>query len=811
MINKQNRLVVFKAPIGCGQCGKMTNTSKEYSTHMKYVHQEDAYYFECDQCKFMSYDKNEVEGHMISKGHKKLQTISEKKQPCVQCPLCSEEVPYGMDFVEHVNVAHVDKNATAEIVEDNEEINVYYDDSENPEDEIQVSYDDEEDEEFSLPPQFTTKVTCNDTQTTMVTFKSVQKSMLSAKATTNLAKMIRKSTKIGIKTTQLEVVTFKKKDNTVEATIKVTDKEVEGNARLQIWGPKPNNKRNCTTVLVSKMEGHNAEFVEKLANNIIKPLLEHLLVNVDAKGLLGEGDQKPKTNVAAKDNIRSKMQQKAQPKDNLLSQCDTCGIGLKTERSLRRHKRDDHIENQPLGGAKRTHENQTMNLLNPRLNDSTASPPTKLRVVPEAQEKVQEHDRGAKKVQFVEEKKEPEIVIEKVDEQKDYMNERITALEKTIQLMKEQKDESDKINKILQEDLIKANEYIAKSFEEKGSAPEKETEEFLTDSEEEKVQRNKHRGRGFLKARRTVKPPKAQMFNCTTCEECFETETDLTNHAESHENEVTILARSRLNGYRRTDPMSSPKAPKVAPVKQKVDTLCHMCGLRCETAIKLTTHMKNHSENDKTYDMSSIQKEITASFQSTEIATKYTCRKCKNTFLDETTLKKHLKDEHKSYRPCNKFSPVNSEDKCSYKDKCDFSHAVLKPGTMLCWDCGNIFTSKNYLMLHRKNTHNISIICKKVNTQAGCDREEDDCWYLHTLENKSHSSQVHNTAQNVTEIELQQDFPVAPQHRAIPINVTTAAHNNPTKMETILINMIGSIAEQNQTMMEMILNLQSNQ
>ena len=48
--------------------------------------------------------------------------------------------------------------------------------------------------------------------------------MLFAKATSNLAKMIRKSTKIGIKTTKLEVVNFKKKDNTVEATVKVTEK-----------------------------------------------------------------------------------------------------------------------------------------------------------------------------------------------------------------------------------------------------------------------------------------------------------------------------------------------------------------------------------------------------------------------------------------------------------------------------------------------------------------------------------------------------------------------------------------------------------
>ena len=88
--------------------------------------------------------------------------------------------------------------------------------------------------------------------------------------------MITKSTKLKIKRTKLEVVTLNKKDNTVEATIEVSDEDGKGNARLQIWGPKSNSKRSNCTVQISKVEGHDTDHVEKLANNMIIPLLEHL-------------------------------------------------------------------------------------------------------------------------------------------------------------------------------------------------------------------------------------------------------------------------------------------------------------------------------------------------------------------------------------------------------------------------------------------------------------------------------------------------------------------------------------------------------
>ena len=111
--------------------------------------------------------------------------------------------------------------------------------------------------------------------------------MLFAKATANLSNIIKKkSGKIVIKNTNIKVISVKTKDNKMEAIVEVTDKNSKRNVRLQIWGPKLNTKRSKCTVLVTKMEKYDSDCVGKFSRNLVKPLLEHLLVNVNAKGFL---------------------------------------------------------------------------------------------------------------------------------------------------------------------------------------------------------------------------------------------------------------------------------------------------------------------------------------------------------------------------------------------------------------------------------------------------------------------------------------------------------------------------------------------
>ena len=195
--------------------------------------------------------------------------------------------------------------------------------------------------------------------------------------------------------------------------------------------------------------------------------------------------------------------------------------------------------------------------------------------------------------------------------------------------------------------------------------------------------------------------------------------------------------------------------------------------------------------------------------ENTQNSTFITCRKCKKSFENELVLKNHLKTEHKTYRPCKNYSLIESQNRCSYKDKCDYNHSIPEPGTMICWDCGKSFTNKNYVMIHRRKEHNVSIVCKNVNTPAGCDRSDENCGYLHPKSGQQPPQlplimNLENT--NHGEITKQQEFQKITQKKPIPLPVLDTQN----KMEKIMMDMLTSIKEQNRTMVELILNMQRN-
>ena len=172
----KHKLTVFKTPLGCVECGKKANNSREFMNHMEGAHQKEAEYVKCEQCDFMSLDSREVESHRISKKHSRNMKL--------ECPICNDELPSPAWKVEHVENIHGDLNASAE--------------SQPGDDGIKVTCNEdlEGDDEFALPEQFTTKTTLSDTEETiLVTFKSVQKSMLFGKASGNLMKMIKSQLK----------------------------------------------------------------------------------------------------------------------------------------------------------------------------------------------------------------------------------------------------------------------------------------------------------------------------------------------------------------------------------------------------------------------------------------------------------------------------------------------------------------------------------------------------------------------------------------------------------------------------------------
>ena len=580
----------------------------------------------------------------------------------------------------------------------------------------------------------------------------------------------------------------------MDATLEVTNEKVNGNSRLQIWGPKP-NKRSNSTVLIGKIGGNDPNIVEILANGIIKPLLEHLLTNVDAKGLLKESEPKKEIKERQEEKKKSKEKSKPKPQPEKFNStdCDTCGEGLQSIRSLRRHKRQEHIEAQPPAGTKRRCMTETNNVINPRLNDPTNSPPSKLRAVTETVV----HDEGTPQLKD----QSVEVTPRKKEENFDL----VKALEETIKKLMEQKEEDKKIISILQEDLIKANEYVTAASEREAAKLDNQQEDFLTDSEEERVHRNVKKGRGFLKAKRTLNKNTIQTNKCTNCEEYFESMEDLNMHIENHETEASILAKGKSIGFRRTDPMSATMAKAAT---QKINTLCHICSLRCQTKEKLETHMKNHTKEQDYYSMKYLQKaiepivtqEAIESAQGSQSDNK--CRKCGIIFSDPDDLKKHVKIKHKTHRPCKNFSNDILLNKCSWNEKCDYNHIILKPGTWLCWDCGNIFASNNDMMTHRKKNHDVPIF-RLLKTDAGCDKSDEVCWYKH--KGNQHERKAQNAHDNPNTAQAKLDFPEATQNKSIPNRET---EDTPTKMETLMWEMM----KQNKTMMESILcMIQQNQ
>ena len=127
---------------------------------------------------------------------------------------------------------------------------------------------------------------------------------------------------------------------------------------------------------------------------------------------------------------------------------------LQKFRSLRRHKRQEHIETQPPGGTKRKSTTISTTGNNPRQDDPNASPPLKVRALQTNQynKKVKSHNVETAK----------EVIEENYQENNvEEINKKIKQFEDTFKLMIKQKREDDKEKLILKADLMKGNARVA--------------------------------------------------------------------------------------------------------------------------------------------------------------------------------------------------------------------------------------------------------------------------------------------------------------------------------------------------------------
>ena len=112
-------------------------------------------------------------------------------------------------------------------------------------------------------------------------------------------------------------------------------------------------------------------------------------------------------------------------------------------------------------------------------------------------------------------------------------------------------------------------------------------------------------------------------------------------------------------------------------------------------------------------------------------------------------------------------------------------------------------------MTHRKTKHKVPS-CNKYNS-SGCDKLSEDCWYPHIMkqEEAQQNNKVNKAVSFATITATVQDFPKVTPNKTTPI---IAQADIPTKAETIMMETMIVLKEQNKMIMELMLSMtQQNQ
>ena len=113
------------------------------------------------------------------------------------------------------------------------------------------------------------------------------------------------------------------------------------------------------------------------------------------------------------------------------------------------------------------------------------------------------------------------------------------------------------------------------------------------------------------------------------------------------------------------------------------------------------------------------------------------CKDCTNKFPNYDSMMKHRKQKHP--KNCRNFP----KGTCHHGDRCYWVHPQANSQTMevndstesapnesnfKCHTCGEVFTSKNSMMKHKKSKHAQTIKCRDF---PNCRRSAEQCWYRH--------------------------------------------------------------------------------
>ena len=235
---------------------------------------------------------------------------------------------------------------------------------------------------------------------------------------------------------------------------------------------------------------------------------------------------------------------------------------------------------------------------------------------------------------------------------------------------------------------------------------EKETTILKCDKCESKLQ-----SKGLLDAH--MKSHEVTNFHCDQCELKFGSEKELKLHEkEDHEQE-----------------------------REPEQWNCNDCPFQANCASELMNHLKcmGHAPSKAEKDNRQIFKDFKQ------------CHTCKREFDGFWNLMTHKKNAHPSKKRCRNFP-----GSCKHGKSCWWVHVedmeidqesenkneMMKEMTFNCNVCGESFKEKSQLRRHIKAKHTESNqICEKYR-KGQCDREPNDCWFLHKNDAASPEKQV---------------------------------------------------------------------
>ena len=141
--------------------------------------------------------------------------------------------------------------------------------------------------------------------------------------------------------------------------------------------------------------------------------------------------------------------------------------------------------------------------------------------------------------------------------------------------------------------------------------------------------------------------------------------------------------------------------------------------------------------------------------------------------MTENDLSNHIRENHKSKRPCVYFR----DGRCELDEECGYNHIILKQGEQICFKCGIVFKSKRELINHIREQHGDTIYHRFLRNEC----KQARCFFSHNILTASaERSQVEVRAYTPTA----QDFPSLPTARPV-VRAQTVAQSTQDPAQSV--------------------------